>query len=326
MQKILLRSFRYYEIRHFLVRMTFGTPFVLSNRVKHHYQASEAKYMFFNKTKIRRSTICPTLNIETLELRAMFSVSPVDSDVLTQPNQGPLGTLETIAPIVTSPSLTAVPHVRSICGMPTADGPGISINEHPPTINDIFDRMPLIHGQIETLVPARDYVSDLYANSDVAQEFFDRGVVYGMNSTAVKEAAKLGARGYLAADQGYQNALEHRESQLSKVDGMENVDLNEDGKTGSNDCNNGYDDLKEKGWFGKLCDAISNFFTNNENENDAKITAESEGRYFFQEVPESLAGSASRGSHDMFDAESINVARYDHIHQARYQAFAMMRR
>ncbi len=281
--------------------------------------------MFFKTKRTRRKTTRQTLSTEQLEPKAMFSVSPVDLSVLAQPPEGLSAATEIIAPLTASPALTATPEGCAIRGIRIANGLEFRINENPPYKNDIFDQMPLISRQIETLVPGRDYVSDMYANGDVAQEFFDRGVVYGMNSTAVKEAAKFGARGYLAADQGYQNALEHRESQLSMVDGMENVDLNGDGKTGTNDCNNGYDELEEKGWLGKLWDDISNVFTSNEDENDGKITAESEGRYLFQEAPEILAGSASRGSHDMFDVESINVARYDHTHQARYQAFAMMR-
>ena len=279
--------------------------------------------MFFKTKRSPRKTTRQTLHTEQLEPKAMFSVSPVDLSILAQPPEVLSAATEIIAPLAASPTLTATPEGCAIRDIRTANGLEFSIDEDPPYINDIFDQMPLISRQIETLVPRRDYVSDMYANRDVAQEFFDRGVVYGMNSTATKEAAKLGARGYLAADQGYQNALEHRESQLSEVDGMENVDLNGDGKTGKNDCNNGYDDLEEKGWFGKLWDEISDFFTSDENENE--ITAESEGRYLFQEAAEILAGSASRGSHDIFDVESINVARHDHLHQARYQAFAMMR-
>ena len=188
----------------------------------------------------------------------MFSATAMDLGAVPQSAEWLLLASAITAPLATVETLTGTSDRPNVSGLATAEGVQFSVNENPPLLNEIFDRLSLLNQRIETLVPERDYVSDMYANTDIAQEFFDRGVVYGANGRAAKEAAKLAARGYLAADQGSQDALEHRESQLSMIEGMEDVDLNGDGKTAANECNNGYDQLENSGWasviWGKICD------------------------------------------------------------------------
>jgi len=292
--------------------------------------------MFFNKRKARRNTTHSTLSTETLEPRSMFSVTAMDLSAVTQPAGGPSLASEITAPLATGETLYGNPDRPAVAGIATAEGLQFGFDENPPVLNEIFDQPLLLNQRIENLVPERDYVSDMYANTDVAQEFFDRGVIYGANGRAAKEAAKLAARGYLAADQGYQDALEHRESQLSMIEGMEDVDLNGDGKTGASECNNGYDQLENSGWvsviWGKICDWWENEGDKNKDkkkdekkdENKDDITAESEGRYLLQEVSKRHANPVDPAQANVLMAEIVQGSRYDHVRLARYQAFAMM--
>ena len=298
--------------------------------------------MFFDKRKTRRNTTRSTLSTETLESRSMFSASAMDLSAVPQSAEGLSLASAITAPLATVETLTGTSDRPTVSGLATAEGVQFGVDENPPVLNEIFDRLSLLNQRIETLVPERDYVSDMYANTDVAQEFFDRGVVYGANGRAAKEAAKLTARGYLAADQGYQDALEHRESQLSMIEGMEDVDLNGDGKTGVNECNNGYDQLENSGWasviWGKICDWWENEGdeSNDEKEDEKKdekkdeskddITAESEGRYLLQEVSKRYSNPVDSAQSNVLMAEIVQGSRYDHARIVRYQAFAMMGR
>ena len=129
-----------------------------------------------------------------LERRKLFSVSPIDADSLTQLNQSYAVLTEAIAPISTSPS--AVPSELEF-NHPyenmVAPGLGSRFEDTLPGINENIGHMPLINGPIETLVPARDYVRDMYASSDFAQEFFNRGVVHDMDQSEIAAEMMQGA-------------------------------------------------------------------------------------------------------------------------------------
>ena len=74
-----------------------------------------------------------------------------------------------------------------------APGLGGRFEDTLPGINENIGHMPLINGPIEALVPARDYVRDMYASSDFAQEFFNRGVVHDMDQSEIAAEMMQGA-------------------------------------------------------------------------------------------------------------------------------------
>lgn len=285
-----------------------------------------------------------TLNTERLEQRAMFSVSPMNFDVeLKQPIQDNSPVAHATSKYIGSVSLVVSPGGHHSVGQQFVELPSNVFHQEPPTINDVFNQSPLMDERIEQLSPSWNNFSDAIMQEDYRSQFFERGVVGITGGDMVEYWAESGTRGYYAADQGYNDALEHREEQLSQIDGMEDVDLNNDEKTGPNKENNDYDDLEEKGWLSKLVEEVKEWLSDDEDDDDdddtSGITAESEGRYLLHESPASDADSMAerfRNVREIYDPfETIanqdnyspnNFIRVNAYMKARSQVFAMMGR
>ena len=300
--------------------------------------------MITSKSERKQQRKQNTLNTERLEQRAMFSVSPMNFDVeLKQPIQDNSSVTHETSQYIGSVSLAATPLVHHGIGRQVVELPSGIINQEPPMINDVFNQSPLIDERIEQLSPSWNHYSDVIMQEDYRSQHFERAVVGVSPSDIIEYWAKAGARGYYAADQGYNDALERQETRFSGIDDLGNVDLNGDGKTGPNPDNNDYDDLEEKGWLSKLVEEVKEWLSDDEDDDDddytSGITAESEGRYLLHESPASDADSMAerfRNVREIYDPfETIanqdnyspnNFMRVNAYMKARSQVFAMMGR
>ena len=307
--------------------------------------------MITSKSERKQQRKQNTLNTERLEQRAMFSVCPMNFDVeLKQPIQDNSSVTHETSQYIGSVSLAATPLVHHGIGRQVVELPSGIINQEPPMINDVFNQSPLIDERIEQLSPSWNHYSDVIMQEDYRSQHFERAVVGVSPSDIIEYWAKAGARGYYAADQGYNDALERQETRFSEIGGFGDIDLNGDGKTGPNTDNNGYDELEEKGWlrtaYDKVEEAIEQVFGKEEekeeeeaNDDTSGITAESEGRYLLHESPASDADSMAerfRNVREIYDPfETIanqdnyspnNFIRVNAYMKARSQVFAMMGR